>query len=161
MSGPFAPDTLSVVNTLKTMLTDLKLSDGITSAYQTVKIGGIKDYTVLPLPCASIVLHDDESARWKHGGTIREPQEVEIRSVVDYTNEEAAELQIIGIRDVLMPLLNKYAVLPNTTTVYHSQIKAGPGGFKWLWLKPNWYRAHMVSLEVVQYYAIQGGIQNG
>lgn len=161
MSGPFAPDTLAVVNSLKTMLTDLKLSDGTTPAYATIKIGGIKDYTVLPLPCANIILHDDSSERRRHGGTIFEPQEIEIRSVVDYTDEEAAELQIIAIRDVLMPLLQRYATLPNVSTSYSSKIKPGPGGFKWLWLKPNWYRCHTVSLEEVQYYAIPGGIING
>lgn len=161
MAGPASPNTLAVVNSLKTLLTDLKLSDGVTPAYQTIKIGGIKDYTVLPLPCASIVLHDDSSERRSHGGTIFEPQEIEIRSVVDYSDEEAAELQIIAIRDVLMPFLQKYATLPNAPTTYNSKVKPSPGGFKWLWLKPNWYRAHTVSLEVVQYYVIPGGIVNG
>lgn len=159
MSGPIAPDTIAVVNSIKGLLVPLLLKDGITSAYQTVKIGGVKDYTIFPLPCAVILARDDDSVRHEHGGTIKEPQEFEIRTVCDNTDAEAAELQVFAIRDALMPILQKYAVLPNTVTVYHSQIKPHSAHFSWMWLKPNWYRIHRVTLLVAQYYVIPGGIQ--
>lgn len=161
MSGPTAPNTTAVVTEIQTLLQALKLVDGVTPAYQTVVIGGSKDYTQIPLPCANIIVHTDDSKRHAHGGTIVEAQDFEIRSVVDYTIQTAnqAELQIISIRDALMPLLQKYAVLPNTATVYHAQVKQGSVMFNWMWLKPDWYRIHSVVLEVNQYYVIPGGIQ--
>src|SRR5579885_2441950 len=120
-----APNTTAVVQQIQTELQVLKLADGITPAYQTVVIGGVKDYTELALPCGVIIPRHDDSQRHAHGGTIIEQTDLEIRSVCDYSNAGQAELQVLAIRDALMPLLNKYAVLPNTITVYHAQIKKG------------------------------------
>lgn len=154
-----APNTTAVVQQMKTELTALKLADGVTGAYQTVVIGAQKDYTQIPLPCATIIVHADDSQRHAHGGTIMEHTMVEIRSVVDYTDANAAELQILSIRDALMPLLQKYAVLPNTISVYSARVKPNSASFLWMWLKPDWYRIHTVLLEVAQYYVVSGGIQ--
>lgn len=159
MSAPVAPNTTAVVQQLKTELEALKLADGVTNAYQTVVIGAQKDYTTIPLPCATLIVHADDSARHAHGGTIVEHTAIEIRSIVDYTIASDAELQVLSIRDALMPLLNKYAVLPNTQTVYHAEIKKNSAAFLWMFLKPNWYRIHTVTLLVAQYYVIPGGIQ--
>src|SRR5581483_10812037 len=162
MAGPTAPNTTAVVQQLQTELQALKLADGITNAYNTVVIGAQKDYTEIPLPCATIIVHQDDSARHAHGGTIVEHTDIEIRSVVDYTTTNTAsqaELQILSIRDALMPLLNKYAVLPNTLTVYNAKIKPNSASFLWMFLKPDWYRIHTVALQVAQYYVILGGIQ--
>lgn len=137
----------------------LKLADGTTSAYQTVKVGGIKDFTELALPVGQIIPRHDDSERHAMGGTIMEHTDIEIRSVVDYTDAEVAELQILSIRDALMPLLNKYATFPGLLTVYDAKIKKNSASFAWLFLKPNWYRVHTVSLQVAQYYVIAGGIQ--
>lgn len=159
MSAPTAPDTLAVVDSLSGLLTALKLKDGVTPAYATVIEDASKDYTEIALPCVNIIPRHDDSKRRAHGGTIVEPQEFEIRTVVDYTDKAAAYRQVVSIRDVLMPLLNKYAVLPNTVTVYNSKIKEHSAAFAWLFLKPNWYRIHTVTLLVSQYYVIPGGIQ--
>lgn len=159
MPAPSAPNTTAVVNELQTLLQALKLADNVTSAYNTVVIGGVKDYTEIALPCGVILLRHDDSGRHAHGGTIVDHTDIEIRSVVDYSVASTAETSIIAIRDALMPLLNKYAVTPSTTTVYHSQVKKGSAAFTWMWLKPNWYRIHTVTLEVAQYYVIPGGIQ--
>ncbi len=158
MPYPFGPNTLGVVQEIQTLLTNLKLSDGITPAYSNVILGGEKNYVNL-VPCAVIVLGKDDSERHAHGGTIVEPQEITIRSVVDYSVASTAELAIIAIRDVLMPTLQKYCTLQGTPGVYHSQVKKGSARFAWMWLKPDWYRVHEVELEVHQYYLIQGGIQ--
>jgi hypothetical protein len=159
MSFPGAPNTTAVVQQLQTELQALLLADTVTHAYQTVKIGGVKDYTELALPVGQIMPGNDGSQRHSFGGTIMERTDIEIRSVVDYTDANAAELQILSIRDALMPLLNKYAVLPNTLTVYSAKIKPNSGAFLWMFLKPNWYRIHTVSITVAQYYVIPGGIQ--
>lgn len=159
MSFPVAPNTTKAIQTVQTELTALKLADGVTLAYQTVKIGGIKDFTELAMPVAQIIPRHDDSQRHAMGGTIMEHTDIEIRSVCDYTDAEAAELQVLAIRDALMPLLNKYAVLPGTLTVYSAQIKKNSSSFAWMFLKPNWYRVHSVTLEVAQYYVIPGGIQ--
>lgn len=159
MSFPGAPNTTAVLTQLQTELQALLLADGVTHAYQTVKIAGIKDYTELPLPVGQILLHLDDSQRHALGGTIMEHTDIEIRSVCDYTDEATAELQVVAIRDALMPLLNTYAVLPNTLTVYSAKIKPNSGQFMWMFLKPNWYRIHTVILTVAQYYVISGGIQ--
>lgn len=159
MSAPTAPDTLAVIDSISGLLTNLKLKDGVTPAYATVIEDVSKDYTEVALPAVNIIPLHDDSKRHAHGGTIVEPMEFDIRTVVDYTDKAAAFRQVVSIRDVLMPLLNKYAVLPNTTTVYHSQIKPHSAHFGWVWLKPNWYRAHIVTLLVSQYYVIPGGIQ--
>lgn len=159
MSGPIAPDTQAVVDSLSTLLTALKLKDGVTLAYATVIEDTSKDYTEVALPAVNIIPAHDDSMRHAHGGTIKEPMEFDIRTVVDYTDKTTAFRQVVAIRDVLMPLLQKYAVLPNTTTVYHSQVKPHSAHFGWVWLKPNWYRAHIVTLSVSQYYVVPGGIQ--
>jgi hypothetical protein len=159
MAFPGAPNTTAVVQQLQTELQALLLADGLTHAYQTVVIGAQKDYTEIPLPCATLIVHGDDSQRHSFGGTIMEHTDIEIRSIVDYTDANAAELQILSIRDALMPLLNKYAVLPNTLTVYSAKIKSNSGAFLWMFLKPNWYRIHTVVLTVAQYYVISGGIQ--
>src|SRR5690242_12904469 len=117
MPAPSAPDTIAVVNSIFGLLTALKLKDGITNAYATVIEDSSKDYTEIALPCVNIIPRDDDSERHAHGGTIVEPQEFEIRTVVDYTDKAAAYQQVVSIRDVLMPVLQKYAVLPNTVTV--------------------------------------------
>jgi hypothetical protein len=159
MPAPTAPDTTSVVQQLKTELIALKLADNVTPAYNTVVIGPKKDYTQIPLPCGNIIAHQDDSKRHAMGGTIIDHTDIEFRTVCDYTDEEAAELQVMSIRDALMPLLNKYAVLPNTIGVYSAKIKPNSAAFMWMWLKPNYYRIHTVVLEVAQYYVISGGIQ--
>lgn len=159
MPAPSAPNTTAVLTELQTLLQALKLADNVTPAYQTVIIGAQKDYTEIPLPCCTLIPRHDDSARHAHGGTIVEHTDIEIRTVCDYTNASAAELQVIAIRDALMPLLNKYAVLPSTSTVYHAEIKKGSANFAWMFLKPDWYRIHTVTLEVAQYYVIPGGIQ--
>lgn len=159
MSFPQAPNTTAILQQLQSEMQALKLADGMTLAYQTVKIGGVKDYTELALPVCVLLPHQDDSQRHAMGGTIMEHTDIEIRSVVDYTNAEVAELQILSIRDALMPLLNKYAVLPNTLTVYSAKIKPNSAAYLWMFLKPNWYRVHTVSLQVAQYYVIAGGIQ--
>lgn len=154
-----APNTTAVVQQIQTELQALKLADNVTNAYNTVIIGGEKDYTEIPLPCAVIIPRHDDSARHAHGGTIIEHTDLEIRTVCDYSNASQAELQVLGIRDALMPLLNKYAVLPNTLTVYNAKVKPNSAAFAWMFLKPNWYRIHTVTLTVAQYYVISGGIQ--
>lgn len=162
MAGSQAPNTLSILTELQTLLQALKLADGVTSAYQTVVIGAQKDYTTIPLPCCTLIPRHDDSQRHAHGGTIIEHTDIEVRSIVDYTTANTAsqaEVQIIGIRDALMPLLNKWAVLPNTTTNYHSQVKKQSANYAWMFLKPDWYRIHSVLLEVAQYYVVPGGIQ--
>lgn len=162
MSFPSAPNTAAVFNQVKSELQSLKLADGITNAYQTVIIGGEKDFTELALPIGQIIPRHDDSQRHAMGGTIMEHTDIEFRSIVDYTNvnsAEQAELQVVAIRDALMPLLNKYAVLPNALTVYNAKIKPNSGAFLWMFLKPNWYRVHTVTLTVAQYYVIPGGIQ--
>lgn len=159
MAGPTAPDTLAVIDSISGLLTALKLRDGVTPAYATVIEDTSKDYTEVALPAVNIIPRHDDSKRHAHGGTIVEAQEFEIRTVVDYTDKAAAFRQVVSIRDVLMPLLEKYAVLPNTTTVYHSQVKPKSADFVFIWLKPNWYRGHTVTLLVSQYYVIPGGIQ--
>jgi len=162
MAFPAAPQTTAVVQQLQRELQALKLADGVTLAYQTVVIGGVKDYTELALPAGVIIARHDDSQRHAFGGTIMEHTDIEIRSVVDYTtinSASQAELQILAIRDALLPLLNTYAVLPNTVTVYSARIKPNSAAFLWMWLKPNWYRIHTVVLEVAQYYVIPGSIQ--
>ncbi|HET8910674.1 MAG TPA: hypothetical protein VFN23_04375 [Ktedonobacteraceae bacterium] len=162
MAGPVAPNTTAVVQQIQTELQALLLADNVTHAYQSVIIGGEKDYTEIPLPCATLIPRHDDSQRHAFGGTIIEHTDIEVRSIVDYTTTNTAaqaELQILSIRDALMPLLNKYAVLPNTLTVYNAKIKPNSAAFAWMFLKPNWYRIHTVTLEVAQYYVISGGIQ--
>lgn len=153
------PNTTAVVQQIQTELAALLLADNATHAYQSTIIGGVKDYTELALPCATIIPRHDDSQRHTLGGTIIDHTDLEIRSVVDYSDASTAELQILSIRDALMPLLEKYAVLPNTLTVYSAKIKPNSAAFAWMFLKPNWYRAHTVTLTVGQYYVISGGIQ--
>ena len=157
--APTAPNTTAVVQQLQSELQALLLADGVTHAYQTVVIGAQKDYTEIPLPCATLIPHGDDSARHAFGGTIMEHTQIEIRSICDYTVASTAELQVLSIRDALMPLLQQYAVLPNTISVYSARVKPNSGAFMWMFLKPNWYRIHSVMLEVAQYYVISGGIQ--
>ncbi len=157
MPYPYGPSTQLIVNELQTLLESIEISS--VAIYKTVIIGGEKDYTNL-VPCAVIVLHQDSSERHSMGGTIVEHQDIEIRSVVDYTVASTAETAIIAIRDALMPVLQKYCTLQSTPGVYHSEIKKSGAAFQWMFLKPNWYRIHTVVLEVAQYYVIQGGIQS-
>lgn len=162
MSFPSAPNSAAVLTQIQTELQALKLADGITNAYSTVVVGGEKDFTELVLPVGQIIPRHDDSERRAFGGTINEHTDIEIRSIVDYTNvnsAEQAELQLLSIRDALMPLLNKYAVLPNTITVANAKIKPNSAAYLWMFLKPNWYRVHTVTLTVAQYYVIPGGIQ--
>lgn len=162
MSFPSAPNTTAAIQQMQSEMQALKLADGVTNAYQTVIIGGEKDFTELALPVGQIIPTRDDSQRHAFGGTIMEHTDIEIRSIVDYTTANSAgqaELQVLSIRDALMPLLNKYAVLPNTLTVYNAAIKKNSAAFKWMFLKPNWYRVHTVTLTIAQYYVISGGIQ--
>lgn len=157
MAYPTGPDTNGVVNQLVTMLTNLKLVDGVTPAYTTVKRGAIRNFTDLT-PAAQIIARQDASARHAHGGTIVDHTTIEIRTVVDDSTNDTAEPQIFAIRDVLIPLLQQHVTLMNQSSVYHSELK--PGGYAWLYLPPSqWYRVHTVELEVAQYYILQGGIQ--
>ena len=162
MGAPTAPNTIAVLDEFQAQAQALKLADGVTLTYQTVVIGAQKDYTDIALPCLTLIPRHDESQRHAHGGIIVEPMDIEFRSIVDTTisnTASQAEVQIIAIRDALMPLLQKYAVTPNTLTVYHSQVKKGSAAFSWMFLKPNWYRIHTVLYEVAQYYVVPGGIQ--
>jgi hypothetical protein len=108
MPAPTAPNTTAVVEQIQTELNALKLADNVTLAYASTVIGAQKDYTQIPLPCATIIVHQDDSQRHAHGGTIIEHTGIEIRTICDTTvvnTASQAELQVIAIRDALMPLL--------------------------------------------------------
>lgn len=161
------PNTQAVVTQLVTMLQGLKLADGVTPAYNTVFLGGVKDLTTPPgqattvLPCAIVVLRDDISERHTHGGGIIDHTGIEIRSVVDYTNSTTAEASIIAIRDALIPMLQQHATLNNTNPVYNVKIKQGSGRYTWMMLQPRtWYRIHTIELVVAQAYILSGGVVN-
>src|SRR5690348_5789574 len=99
MAAPTAPNTTAVVQQIQTELAALLLADHATHAYQSVEIGGVKDYTELALPCATIIPRHDDSQRHAAGGTIIDHTDIEIRSVCDYSVASSAELQILSIRD--------------------------------------------------------------
>src|SRR5579864_5967571 len=160
MPYPYSPNTQGIANELVSLLTNLKLSDGITPAYGTVVLGGIKEYQSQGFPYGNILLRKHHSRRKHHGGDITETLLIDIRSVFDYSVAATAETQMIAVHDQLMPVLHKYATLQSTQGVWHAQVVEGSGMFEWLYFKPEWYRLDLVQMEVEQYYLIQGGIQS-
>ncbi len=158
MTFPFTPSTALITAELVTLLTNLKLADNVTPAYTTVVLGGIKEYLPQSFPYANILLRKHQSKRKHQGGDIVEKLLIDIRSVFDYSVAATAETQLIAVHDALMPALHKHATLQDTQGVYHSQVVEQSGVFEWLYFKPEWYRLDLVTLEVVQYYLISGGI---
>lgn len=159
MSYPYTPNTAGITTELITLLRALKLSDGVTPAYTTVVLGGIKEYQPQSFPYCNVLLKKHQSKRKHHGGDITEALLVELRSIFDYSDAAAAEAQMIAAHDALLPMLHSHATLNGTTGVYHMQVIESSGLFEWLYFKPEWYRLDVVELEIVQYYLIQGGIQ--
>src|ERR1700724_425211 len=117
MPYPFSPNTAGIVAELVSVLTNLKLSDNTTPAYGTVKRGGIKEYLPQGFPYGNILLRKHQSKRKHQGGDITERLLIDIRSVFDYSDADAAEVQLMNVHDVLMPALHKHATLQDTQGV--------------------------------------------
>lgn len=160
MTYPYTPNSLNIANGLVTLLSGLKLSDNVTPAYTTVTLGGIKEYLPQSFPYGNILPRKHQSKRKHHGGDITEKLFFEIRGVFDYSNASAAEIQLLTIHDILMPALHAHAAEQGMQGVWHMQVVENSGMFEWLYFKPEWYRLDVVTLEIEQYYLIQGGIIN-
>src|SRR5579864_954520 len=114
MPYPYTPNNAGIMAELVSLLTNLKLSDGVTAAYTTVVLGGIKEYKPEGFPYGNILPRKHQSKRRHQGGDITEKLLVEIRSVFDYSVAATAETQMIAVHDVLLPTLHKYATLQST-----------------------------------------------
>lgn len=160
MTYPYTPNSVNIAQGLETLLQGLKLSDGITPAYTTVVLGGIKEYLPQGFPYGNIIPRKHQSKRKHHGGDITEKLFFEIRGVFDYSSAATCEVQMLTIHDILLPALHAHAAEQGVTGVWHMQVVEPSGIFEWLYFKPEWYRLDMCVLEIEQYYLIQGGIQN-
>ncbi len=145
------PNTLGIINEIQSMLTALTI-------YKTVEIGAVKDWTD-SWPLAEVMFLEDDSRHFKMSGKIRDAQGFRITSAVNYTQQTPAQAvtQLIGIRDMVIPLFQQHAYLNGTAGVADSRVKEGSAKISFMLVNGDDYIVHEFIVEIKQDYNVPIG----
>jgi len=147
-----AANTQAIINEIQTLITGLSL-------YKTVEQGAIKDWTEA-WPLAEIMLLEDNSEHYTHGGGIRDTQGFRVTSAVNFTQQTPPQAlaQLISLRDTVIPLFQQRAMLTGITGVQDSRVKPGSPKVSFVLVNGDDYLVHEFIVEVHQtYYVPIGG----
>lgn len=161
MSNPFAPDTVDVATQIAVYLTGL-LDTNSNPIYTAGQIGEYKSLALLlPANGANVIFevygNMDDSQRYTLGGKMKDHQSFFILSLLDKTNGNAAELQIMRVRDAIMPIFAKHAQLGAVGNILVAKYKSGTGRFVNVSRAAKEYRGHVFEVEVKTEWNAQGG----
>ena len=146
------PSTISILNQIQTFLV-------ATALYKTVVIGAQKDWTDA-WPIAEIMIVDDKSEHWALGGQIRDTQGFRITTAVSFTKQTplAAVTQLLGIRDVIVPLFQQHAYLGGTVLgVQDSRVRPATNRISFVRIDSDDYLVHELIVEVCSVYSVPIG----
>lgn len=141
-------NTPSIQTAIKTMAENLQIN-GL-PAYQTVKVGVIKDLTD-NLPALEITGSDDNTERVTMNQvgqqvTVADEQVFTLTTLVDFTNSDTAETTLAQIRDELTQTFHSSAHLGGTGGVIGVWLNNGKYGYAMR--NGQWYRIHQIKLPV-------------
>lgn len=161
MVSPWQPDTLDVANKIVDYLAAQTYSGG-GNVYTAGQLGFFKDMNdLLPINSTNAVyeVHGnmDDSHRYSLGGKMRDTQTFVVLSMVDMTDGNAAEIQIMQIRDAIMPQFAKHVSLEDTGNVLVAKYKQGSGRFTHVMRGARVLRAHTMDIEVLSEWTAQNG----
>ena len=88
-------------------------------AYTTVQAGAIKNFSDT-LPAGMVFVKEIQNGAASLGGKMWDTTTLVLVTVVDYTDAATAEIQIAGIRDALIAILDQRVRLGETETVFDS-----------------------------------------
>lgn len=152
---PTNPNTPAILEALEATAQALQLNGS--SAYKTVSIGAVKDVSDL-MPLLEVTGVDDLTERVSmdqvgESVLVQDDQAFILMSIVDYTNAQAAELQIAQLRDLLTPALHSSVHLNSTPGVQGVYVENN-GKYGYVLRNGVWYRMHQIRVMIRYYYEI-------
>jgi hypothetical protein len=135
------------------MITGLTINNEPVFNPNAIRVGAFLDVIDL-LPACEITLVKDDTARYALGGKIDDSQIFQIRITVNYTDAQAAEAQIIAIRDALTQMFHASARLGGLNGVEFSGLIPGSGQYGYVLRNSIWFRGYEVHLHVRYEYSV-------
>jgi hypothetical protein len=155
-----APDTLAVADAIVAFARALTYPGGA-PVYSVVQLSEIKDITdnvAGGSACLEVYANDDHSKRHAFGGRIRDEQSWYLLSLVNLDDAQAAEQQIIKVRDVLVYPFQEHATLGNAGSVFHAEILPTTGKFLRVFRNGQFLRAHLIEIFTVSEWQVVPGV---
>jgi hypothetical protein len=170
MPGPNQPATNAAADGIVTLLQGATFSDGVTPVYPTpvstqyptggVQKGEFKDITDLIAnygAVAEVYGNTDDSFRYATGGVNHDEQTFFVLSIASLDNGNAAETLIFNIRDAVVPIFVKHAMLNVGGIIFKAGFKRGSGRWMRTYRNGVWYRSYLFSVEVKGQWSSLGG----
>lgn len=158
--GVDAPNTSGIVTGIQTLVQAVIWpSIGNTTQYKTIAIGERKDVTN-QVPLLTIRAQQGDVERYTTGGKIKDRPRFILRTYVDYTTVQAAQVaeeQLYAIRDAVTPVFNQKTALNGVTGVLECMWERNSEKYGYITVNGQWYRIHEHVLSVVQSYTLVGG----
>lgn len=155
---PTAPNTPLILSTIQAKIQALQVDGALFFAPANVVVGKIKDLTD-HVPAGEITATDDLTKRWAvgsgnvQGGQIDDTQVFLVEITLDYTNAQAAEVQLAKIRDAFTSTFHTSATLNLQNQVYKSKLK-GNGKRGYSLRNGQAWRVYQNELEVGYSYTV-------
>lgn len=159
MPFPFSPNTTGIsaglvaVAQLATFPTAV---NGYTT-YRLVKRGAIKDVTDL-LPFCTVEAMRGTSKHYASGGRVDEKPVFRMTSGVSYVDSEQAEIDILTVRDAVVPLFQEHSTLLGALNVYTLVVVPDSEKYAYLALQGTTYRVHLFEIQISQQYQLATGV---
>ncbi len=159
MSSPNLPNTLAIAQGVVTLLGTATFPtsvDGAT-AYATIKLGALKDPTE-NVPWATVTALRGTSKHYGAGGVVDEKPVFRVTSGVSYQDSTQAEIDILTIRDAVIPIFQTHSTLGGVANVFTLVIQNNAEDYGYLLLLGTTYRIHMFNIIVSQQYHLAQGV---
>lgn len=127
------------------------------TTYQLVKRGALKDVTD-SLPFCTVEAMRGESKHYASGGRVDEKPVFRIQSGVSYLDSTQAEIDILTVRDAIVPLFQQHSTLQGVQNVYTLIVKHDSEQYAYLMLQGTTYRVHLFEIIVSQQYQLSTGV---
>jgi hypothetical protein len=159
MPFPYTPNTTGISAGIVAVaqLTSFPTSVNGFSTYQIVKQGSLKDSTDL-LPFCTVEAMRGTSKHYASGGRVDEKPIFRITSGVPYIDSTQAEIDILTVRDAVVPLFQEHSTLLGALNVYTLVVVESSEKYAYLALQGTTYRVHLFEIQVSQQYQLQNGV---
>jgi hypothetical protein len=157
--NPNIPNTLGISNGIVTLVQAVVFPTAIDggTTYKLVKQGALKDATE-EVPWASVRAMRGTSKHYAAGGRVDEKPVFQIMSGVSYQDSTQAEIDVITIRDAIVPLFQAHSTLQGVMNVYTLIVRDGSEQYAYLALMDVIYRVHLFEITVSQQYQLIAGV---
>jgi hypothetical protein len=157
--NPNQPNTLGISQGIVALLETATFPTSISgfSAYNVVKQGMIKDVTDV-VPWAAVTALAGTSKHFAAGGRVDEKPQFRIMTGVSYQDSTQAEIDILTVRDAIIPLFEEHSTLQGVQNVYTLVVRENSERYAFLQFLGVVYRVHFFEIIVSQQYQLPQGV---